>query len=267
MRKFVLPTAIGSTMGAGLGIATNLIPVYWPAAPHWFLGAMLWIGLTALVVPLPSLLIWYIFEKSQARHIFGVVSLLIFWIFCYIFFSAVDRRVSPIWGQPPQPDVTMCLANVAFPALAIKNPTEQVAPNIRYSFGLFDLDSADPGSPLPLKSFTFDFVPAKGVGGPMDIFTGVTGLKNGDRIVGSIGLACPTCVTGRTYWISILWGQSGWFSPVHGESSGGVMLAYFSPPPNPMRALSPDAIASLVSQVPAEERIPIKPSPLDCMRK
>jgi hypothetical protein len=257
MRRFVIPAAIGAAAGGGLGLATNVMPSYWPNAPHWLLGILFWGGLCVTIVPIASILLWHLFARK--RRIYGILAILVFFGGAYFALSGVVNITSERWSQLPQPDVAMCLVNAQRPALTLINLSEQIAERVKYQYGLFDLDSSNPNEPLRAMVGTFDFIQPKSLGGPQDIFdslaTGGQAPKDGDRIVGTIAVSCPKCVAGHTYWVSMILGTGGWFSLIDGDTSGQLKAPVSHDPRKPF--FSSVELLPLLSSVADRKRIKI----------
>ena len=120
------------------------------------------------------------------------------------------------------PDVKLKFIYPNSPALILYNDTSTPAQNALYSFGLWNLDSPPDQmtNPLPVPSAKADYVRSHEAVGPQNIFDapGVKSrLKAGDRIFGFVTVSCPDCKTRREYWLSIKWGDSGWFSELDAD--------------------------------------------------
>jgi hypothetical protein len=80
-RLLLIPTAIGTLAGLGLGQMTNVLQPYWPEAPHWVFAVLFWSGAALTVVPLPTWLMWLGWKNRKTvsrrwKMIFGFALLL-----------------------------------------------------------------------------------------------------------------------------------------------------------------------------------------------
>jgi hypothetical protein len=172
--------------------------------------------------------------------------------------AKIDKLLKP----PPSSNVSLCLVNRGRPALVLVNTTDQVAATVRYSYGLFDLDSETPDIPLRILTETADFIKPRLWAGPMDIFNSMTAggpaVKDGDRIVGSIAVSCPMCAVGHTYLVSLVLGKGGWYSPVKSLNGviGGEVVAPLRRDPHGPFFEARDFLA-LLATVPRSERMKI----------
>jgi hypothetical protein len=66
-RLLLIPAGIATTAGIGLDMTTNMLQPYWPDAPHWLFATLFWSG-PALILPLPSWLVWLIWKTRKALN-------------------------------------------------------------------------------------------------------------------------------------------------------------------------------------------------------
>ncbi len=128
---------------------------------------------------------------------------------------------------PQKPDVVLRFVSPHNPALVIANQSDVVARNIKWAVVLWNLNLPDRLDPLPIPVQTFDFVRGHSQGGSQNLFDGplVTPLrKKGDVLVGSAVVDCPDCARGRSYFLHIEWGQSGWFAELENETTGRLLV-------------------------------------------
>jgi hypothetical protein len=158
------------------------------------------------------------------------------------------------------PEVSLCFVGRAHPVLYVLNLSDKVVQNAKFSPGIFDLDARNPTEPLHTVFRTFDVITPRSASGAYDIFGEINdspAIKKGDRLVGTVGITCPNCASGRTFAIDIEWQRSGWYSQLTNQTSGNVLeFIDFSNPKRPH--LSSAAIATLVSRIPERDRIPIR---------
>jgi len=130
-------------------------------------------------------------------------------------------------SKKESPDVALRFIYPKSPALIIKNLSDSVARDIKWTVVLWNMDLPDRNDPLPIPIQVFDWLRAHSEGGPENLFNtpSVTPLlKPGNRLFGSASVDCPTCSRGRTYIVYIVWGQGGWFSEVENEKSGDLIV-------------------------------------------
>jgi hypothetical protein len=161
-----------------------------------------------------AIYIWRDMPRWIAICGFGVgVALCISAFACFIFIP-----------EPERPDVTLRLVYPKQPSLQLENISGVVARQIKYSFALWNLDK-ETKNPLQIPVATFDFIRAGQYGGPLNIFQPVEStLTIGNRIFGSIGVTCPNCIRGHTFWVYIVWGENGWYSEVPDKTEGEVLV-------------------------------------------
>jgi hypothetical protein len=254
------PAAYATWAGAGFALMLSMGSLYLPSAPHLIFAIVFWLGVILVVVPIPT---WYLLRILKRSLTFtwtkAVSTIVVAWVVAFttgwLLLADTMRR----WGSVPQPDVTACLIYPSSPALVLLNTSDQVAEQIKYSFALFDLDSADRKQPLQIPVATFDFIKGKSVGGPQDILSTLrspTSVKAGDKVIGSLGISCPKCAVGHTYWISLVVGQGGWFSELRGETSGNWVVPLIQLGKTPEIAV--DNLAGWIANVPDAERVPVR---------
>ena len=128
------------------------------------------------------------------------------------------------------PDVTLRFVYPKSPALVLMNPSNKVAKQIKWVVVLWNLDLPERTDPLPIPTSMFDFIRPHSEGGPLNLFNvpAITPLlKPGNRLIGSASVQCPDCLRGRTFIVSIIWGDSGWFTEVLDKSDGSIIAPPF----------------------------------------
>jgi hypothetical protein len=188
------------------------------------------------------------------RYLFWLAVLLIVLGFAVKAYDLTRRS-----NLPTTADVSLCFVNSAHPMLMVIDVSDQVVENAKFMPAVFNLDAINPNEPLHMLMRTFDFIRPGAVSGGYDVFTEINdspAFKKGDRIVGTVGITCPTCVTGRTFWVALIWGESGWYAQLSGQKSGGFVTPFT--PPGSAAPLSAAYIAQWESKVPELDRIPIR---------
>lgn len=160
------------------------------------------------------------------------------------------------------PDVTLCFVGVQHPAVWAVNLSETLIESATLlAPALFDLDSPTPDDPLQIHPQVFDLISPHSYSGGYAIFENMPNsptLKNGDRIVGSVGIKCAKCEEGRTFLVSIIWGAGGWFSQLKDtNAAGNVLLLMNIANPNAPHT-SGAAYVPKIEAVPIADRVPIR---------
>ena len=122
------------------------------------------------------------------------------------------------------PDVSVAFVYPEAPALVLVNNSQVVAKDIKYWSGFWNLDS-NSDQPLPIPVAIFDWIRPNEVSAPQAFFT----LQNiapliskGNRLVGLVGVTCPTCLKVRLFWVYVLWGSGGWYSETDVQTDWGA---------------------------------------------
>jgi hypothetical protein len=127
---------------------------------------------------------------------------------------------------------------------------------MKWVVALWNTNLPDRNDPLPIPIGAFDWLRQHTESGPQNLF-GAPGvsplLKEGDHLLGSASIACARCKRGRTFVLSIVWGESGWFSEVVGETSGDVLI-----PRNFLKETREGYFRQLEVLAPKKSRIPIR---------
>jgi hypothetical protein len=159
-------------------------------------------------------------------------------------------------ATPVQPDLSLRLVDPKEPTVQVVNMSDGIAHTVRYSPALFNIDASDPNqSLLSIPTAGPDFVRPHSVGGgPTIIFNSSiqSQLKSGDRIFGTIGLACPECKRGRAYWVYIVWSQGGWFSEVQNDDNGDLIV------PKGQNHWDMSVVKQIIDSIPVSSRFEIK---------
>jgi hypothetical protein len=164
--------------------------------------------------------------------------------------SKLDRIVQ----VPAVPDITLRLVDPKAPDIQVVNTSDAIAHTVRCGFALFDLDSDHENSLLSIPGNGPDFVRPHSVSGPTIIFppSMQSRFKSGEKLFGTIGLICPECERGRTFWVYITWGEGGWFSEIPNEEGGNLMV------PKGQNYWDADNVNTIINSIPVSARIEIK---------
>lgn len=158
--------------------------------------------------------------------------------------------------------VTLRVVDPSEPGLVFTNRTRSETNTIRYSVALWKM--GPDGNPLRLTNEVLARL------GPGETSTVVTlfdtteirsRLREGNKVVGAIGLDCADCARGYSYRVYISYGEGGWFAEVPNATDGNLVMPpqYFS---NGV-FYSSDVELSLrfwINEIAASERIPIAPT-------
>lgn len=131
---------------------------------------------------------------------------------------------NPVVKRPLDVDVALRLVYPKSPALIIANSSQEIAREIKFAFAIWNLNSPAPTQPLPIPIATFDWIPPRAEGGPETIFLPSMNIHHGDHLIGSMSVICPNCKRGKTYVVSINWGEGGWYSEVSEQKSGDLIV-------------------------------------------
>lgn len=245
------PAWSSACAGAGLGVMSNVMTNHWLSAPAWVLSLFFWVGLLLFLVPIPTILLWTKLYQGD-RNIYRIFLVLLYWIFLFISLRAAERR----WSNPPQADLALCFLNPNNPELEVVNLSDDVsAEGGQFTARIYDIDSPSPEDPLNIAFLPTVFSLRPKVHTIPITFFPPGSIKSGDRIAGSIGLTCPKCKTGRTYWLSVIFGTEGWYSQIKGETDGGAMIFSQWVPPGTHGQSIANAIYKIVQKTPENERI------------
>jgi hypothetical protein len=137
----------------------------------------------------------------------------------------------PFWYVPKTshaaavlPDVILKLIYPQEFAVMIYDNSSVVLNNPRWWFAIWDLDQPGPnGTPkiLPIPTDGADWIrPHENIGPMAALGKVASGTKDGDRLLGFIGVTCPKCIRTRLYWVYAVKGDTeiGWYSEVKGAS-------------------------------------------------
>jgi hypothetical protein len=166
-----------------------------------------------------------------------------------------------LYEKRQKPDVTLCFANYSHPMLVVLNPSKKTVEHASFFPVLFNLDAPYPDEPLHAAGRTFDDIPPRSTAGTYDVFSEINdspALRPGDRVVGSVGIRCPLCESGHSFFVSVTWGgNDGWFSQIDNGTNGlAYTLMDISNPSAPHTSSA--GIALKISAVPVGQRIPIR---------
>lgn len=163
--------------------------------------------------------------------------------------------------SPAEPEVTARFAHPSSPMLVLDNEFAAIARDIKMVFAIWnadDLRTYVPGSsgddPLPIRISTYDVLRPHTSSGGQGIFQNSINagyIKKGDKLIGSIGVVCPTCTRGHSYFVYIIWGQGGWFTEISNSKEGGATV------PKRMTPNDLKAYFSSIEQIPIVLRYPI----------
>jgi hypothetical protein len=107
-------------------------------------------------------------------------------------------------------------------AIVVDNaPHAGLADRPKYYAMLADLDNVSDFLRIP--TFMGDYIRPGEFMGPnqfMGLDTVKALIKPGDRIFGSVGVSCPTCIKSRNYWLYIKVGAGGWYEEQEGPPKG-----------------------------------------------
>ena len=106
------------------------------------------------------------------------------------------------------------------PALMIRNLSDSVARDIKWMVILWNMDLPERNDPLPIPTYTFDWIKGHQDGGPLTLFSTplvAPLLQPGNRLLGCAFVDCPACDRGRAYVVYVVLGQGGWYSALENK--------------------------------------------------
>jgi hypothetical protein len=167
----------------------------------------------------------------------------------------LDRILKHMDQEDAQPLVGLKIVGAKGPGLACVNESAVIARDILWEVVIWNRDTLEL-QPLPIPTQKCDWLRPRDESGPYDISHWFTQLKPGTHLIGSAMISCPNCITARTYILSIVVGERGWFSEINpGPGKQGKLLVPLNPESEDARAKFLDA---LEASVPASSRIPIE---------
>lgn len=114
-----------------------------------------------------------------------------------------------------RPDLSLRLVHPHGFAVVLVNDSDVVLREPKYIPAMWDLDREHWDEPLPIPVDSGDWIRAHESLGPNAFITQdriAPLVKKGDRLVGMIGVTCPTCVRRKDYWVYAVHGEGGWFA-------------------------------------------------------
>ena len=130
--------------------------------------------------------------------------------------------------HPTEPEVTLRLVDPADPKLILVNDSGVEAKDVGYGVALYNVDNLpEDGATLPIEASGVEQLPPHHSYGPLRLFDAAevkAWLKPWHRIVGTIAIDCAACARGYTYWVSLEWGEGGWFSEIKDMTDGGTVV-------------------------------------------
>jgi hypothetical protein len=247
--EILLGVAFPLLIGIGLALPTaSGTPVeFWIAR----------VAFIAAALDVSGLIVWWLYNSglSWSRAPIGVVIVSGSIIALPAALRWLDAKQADAVAATHQPDVALRFVYPKNPALQLVNISDKTARDIKFTVAVWNIDLPDRRDPLPIPVATFDFLRAGQVSGPEGVFTSplvAPLVKTGDRLFGSAAVTCPECSRGRTFAVSIVWGEGGWFAEIPNEKSGGIIVP---------RHFTQEELAVYFDQypktIPNESRVPI----------
>jgi hypothetical protein len=143
------------------------------------------------------------------------------------------------------------------PALLVQNPSSVLAREVLWGLAVWNVDALpQQHNPLPIRAQSIKWIRPGQAIGPFDVFRSLEVaplIKPGDRIFGSASVNCAECARGRTYWLYVVWGESGWYSEIAGKTNGALMI-----PRGITNEQLKDTLLRQAGAIPEGARVPIK---------
>jgi pimeloyl-ACP methyl ester carboxylesterase len=180
----------------------------------------------------------------------------------YLAFQAAYAESKMSTANPGAPDVAMRFVHPMSPMLVLENASGSIAREIKKTIAIWnadDLRTYIAGSsgidPLPIPISTFDVLRPHVSSGPEAIFQPSVNqgfVKAGNRLIGSIGVVCPTCSRGHSYFVCLTWGEGGWYAELSEQREGEVVV------PKRITKANLDLYFRNIEQWPAPQRHVVK---------
>ena len=166
----------------------------------------------------------------------------------------LDRIINHMDQADARPLVGLKFIGSKGPGVACVNESDVMARDMLLQVVLWNRDTLEL-QPLPIPTQKCDWLRPHDEGAPYDLSRWLAQLKPGTHLIGSAMISCPNCITGRTYVVSIILGDSGWFSEVNpGPGQQGRVFVPHEPNSEVSCAKFLDALEGLV---PVDRRLPI----------
>lgn len=204
-----------------IGIAAVAFPM------TWYFRSLLVVCLIGIVIDLiirSPLTVWW---PVRAKLFCGTVTV------CLLA-SASWRPILEDFRGPELPEVKLRLVHPISPMIVLDNTSGVVARDIKKMIGIWNADDlrtyvqgSSGNDPLPIPISTFDVLRPHVSSGGEGVFQQSVNagyIKPGNRLIGSIGVVCPLCSRGYTYFVYIIWGKEGWFSELTEYKEGEVVV-------------------------------------------
>lgn len=171
--------------------------------------------------------------------------------------TSIPTLIGDVKGLAPSksvpPNLRLSFVHPTEVAIVVENDRHAgLADRPKYFVQLVDLDNLS--AFLRIPTFMGDYIRSGEFIGPNE-FMGMAEVKAvvkpGDRIFGSVGVSCPTCVKSRTYWLYVKAGDGGWY-----EEQEGAPRAIASIDAAKKLAVNFDAYANILA--PPAKRVPIQ---------
>lgn len=138
--------------------------------------------------------------------------------------AAAWRPIADDYRGAELPEGGLRFVHPELPMLVLDNNSSAIARDIKKMVGIWNADDlrtyvagSSGDDPLPIPVSTFDMLRPHTSSGPESLFQPSVNagyIKPGNRLIGSIGVICPTCSRGHTYVVYIVWGKEGWYAEV-----------------------------------------------------
>lgn len=169
--------------------------------------------------------------------------------------AKLDKILKQLDEENARPLVGLKIVYKKMPAVGCVNESDAIARDIRWELVLWNKDTLDL-NPLPIPSQACDWLRPRDEGGPFLLARWLDALP-GAHLIGTATISCPNCITGRTYVVSIVVGQGGWYSELN-LSTPGMLLVPTHLDTEAGRARFPNFLDGLEDLVPPTKRTPIE---------
>jgi TRAP-type mannitol/chloroaromatic compound transport system permease small subunit len=287
MRRDLLIAILLAVAAFPLGAALTAAPLLFEHPPQWLLEASFYGGgpIALALIAIAAIIAMRgdaeAAKKGRTRHMLPLIGMIVFglgFIGCAIwyFWPSVPFSVAEETPMKPAtelkkteelPDVTLSFVGAASPALVLVNQSGVLAKQIKWIVVLWNMDDPrtyinphpepDVHDALPIPSATVDFLRPHTSSGPQNLFGQepiYSYVKKGQHLFGSASVICAECARGHTYFVSIIFGEGGWYAEQMDRKEGELIV-----PATGKKDMVSAFYQTATASIPMADRITIAP--------